>query len=146
MYGLHKGRLGRGMYWFLLGITASIYLWAWIYLSINMIRANHITGNAFILVVLCVPRLHDMGKSGWFVLFLGVPVLLAAMVGPSFSPEGQNAITLLMQSAIAGFVILLGIVRGDPKPNRWGAPPDLGLALRRNLHAEILRLTQEKDG
>ena len=145
MHALHKGRLGRGMYWLLLGITASTYLWVWIYLSINMIGANHITGNAFILVALCVPRLHDMGKSGWFVLFAGVPVLFAAMIGPYFSLEGQNTIALLMLSAIAGFVILLGIVPGDPKPNRWGSPPDLGLAFRRSLHAEILRLTQEKD-
>jgi len=145
MHVLFNGRLSRGMYWFVLGITASMYLWVWIYLSINMIGANHITGNAFILVALCVPRLHDMGKSGWFVLFVGVPILVAAMIGPYFSLDGQNAIALLMVSAIAGFVIMLGIVRSDPKPNRWGEPPDLGLAFRRSLHAEVLRLVRDKD-
>jgi uncharacterized membrane protein YhaH (DUF805 family) len=144
MYALHKGRLGRGMYWFALGITASIYLCVWIYLSINLLAHNAMNG--VILGSLFVARLHDMGKSGWFVLFLGVPLLFAAMIGHFLSPESQNAIAVLMLSAIAGFVILLGTVRSDPKPNRWGEPPDLGLALRRSLHAEVLRLTQEKDG
>ena len=143
MHALYRGRFGRGMYWFLLGVIASMYLWVWMYLSINLLDAPY--GNGLILLTLCVPRLHDMGKSGWFVLFAGVPVLFAAMIGPYFSLEGQNTVALLMLSAIAGFVILLGVVPGDPKPNRWGSPPDLGLAFRRSLHAEILRLTQEKD-
>jgi hypothetical protein len=52
MRAYYSGRLSRGMCWLVLGITASIYLYVWIYLSINMIGANHITGNAFILVTL----------------------------------------------------------------------------------------------
>jgi uncharacterized membrane protein YhaH (DUF805 family) len=143
MHTLFNGRLSRGMYWLLLGITASMYLWVWMYLSINLLAHNAMNG--VILGSLFVARLHDMGKSGWFVLFLGVPLLFAAMIGNVLSPESQNAIALLMLSAIAGFVVLLGIVRGDPKPNRWGAPPDLGLAFRRGVNAEVLRLTQKKD-
>jgi hypothetical protein len=87
-----------------------------------------------------------MRKSGWFLLFAGIPVLFAAMIGPYFSLEGQNAIALLMMSAIAGFLALLGTMRGDLKPNCWGEPPDLGLAFRRSVNAEVLRLVRDKDG
>jgi uncharacterized membrane protein YhaH (DUF805 family) len=89
------------------------------------------------LVFLCVPKLHDIGRSGWFVL-IGVALELAGLViGFSFfSLETAKAVTGVAVLAMAGLLVWLGTVRGDPNANRWGDPPPSGIQFRRRAKAE----------
>lgn len=50
-------------------------------------------------VCLQIRRLHDLNKSGWFVLFLFIPVI------------GTLAL------------IVIGVIKGDQTENRFGAMP-----------------------
>ena len=121
-----NGRMNRPIYWLTLGIVAALYA------IINMMSSKQVAVSEVALVFLCVPRLHDIGKSGWFVL-VGVAIETAALVlGYSFfSLEVAKTIAGIAVLVIAGLLIWLGIQRGDPNSNQWGEPPAPGLHFKR---------------
>lgn len=85
-----------------------------------------------------VRRMHDMGRSGWFILLPLVPLVAAGMTGIALlvhatSSNGPTALgaTLLWLTVLLGIVVLgTGILSiwwltrpSEPGPNRWGPPP-----------------------
>ncbi|RYD97802.1 MAG: DUF805 domain-containing protein [Sphingomonadales bacterium] len=85
-----------------------------------------------VLVLLGVPRLHDLGRSGWW---MAAPIvaeigLVTAMLARGSSLEdmqiGAGALTL----AILVAMIVLGLIPGEDGPNRWGDPPPNGINWR----------------
>lgn len=102
-YAKFDGRLGVGGYWrfFAVNLAALVVL----------LILSRVAGFFFILYViyalaLLIPglaagvrRLHDTGKSGWFILISLIPIV--------------------------GFIILIVFLvqRGDPNPNAYGPPP-----------------------
>ena len=121
-----QGRMNRAWYWLGIGAVAVIYL------VLILIEARQVPISEVALVFLCVPRLHDIGKSGWLVL-IGLAVeLLGLIIGFSFfSLEDAQGVIGLAGLLIAGLLAWLGAIPGDPKPNAWGEPPAPGLQIRR---------------
>ena len=101
-YANFSGRLGLGGYWrfFLINIIIAVVLlvllrihWIFLILYVGYILALLIPGLAA-----GVRRLHDTGKSGWFVLIALIPI-----VGPII------LIVFLAQ-------------KGQPEANQYGPP------------------------
>ncbi|WP_246206422.1 DUF805 domain-containing protein [Propylenella binzhouense] len=94
------GRIGRRDWW-----TGAIILF------LASIIGGWLFGDGFIgwviSVLMLIPtlgvhikRFHDRGKSGWWVLIVFVPVI-----------------------GFIWMIVDLGILEGDPGPNRFGPPP-----------------------
>jgi hypothetical protein len=83
--------------------------------------------NEIILVLLAVPRLHDIGKSGWWAggVFLAEIVLatVAALLLPAQFAMMPLAIFVVI---VFGLLIWLGTIPGQPGANKYGEPPRFG--------------------
>ena len=105
-----QGRINRATYWLAVVVTLVLLtLIAILFPTVGPVSEG-------VLLIACVPRLHDIGRSGWLV----VGPLLIDMAGWRLG----------FQISLINLVIWLGIVRGDPAPNRFGAPPPPGLQLK----------------
>jgi uncharacterized membrane protein YhaH (DUF805 family) len=120
-----RGRMNRASYWLALAILILVYA------ALNYGSSKPVPVSEAVLVMLCVPRLHDLGRSAWFIL---IPFFLelGAIAGFAFFPLAEakilaGAATLL----IGGFVILLGALPGEPQANRFGEVPSRGLPFRK---------------
>jgi len=122
-----RGRINRSWYWLALGLLAVIYL------ALNLAAYKQVPVSEVALIFLCVPRLHDIGKSGWFVLIgIGTELLGIAIGFAFFSLGGILGSAALV---IVGLLVWLGAIPGDPNPNAWGEPPLPGLQWRRQNRA-----------
>src|ERR1700741_4457841 len=61
MYSLTRGRINRATYWLCLTAIAAIFA------AILAFTDRRVPYGELVLIVLCVPRLHDIGRSGWWV-------------------------------------------------------------------------------
>jgi uncharacterized membrane protein YhaH (DUF805 family) len=117
-----KSRMNRAMYGLLLGILLLVHV------TLSVLGSKSVSVSEVILVFLAVPRLHDIGKSGWFVL-VGLAVEVAGIViGSSLPLEQAQSVFALTSLVIAGLMIWLGVIPGSPDPNHWGEPPEPGLS------------------
>ena len=122
MWWLRNARLNRTWYWLGLFVLTAIAV------ALNVF-GKHAGIAEIVLFYLCVPRLHDIGLSGWW--FGGALLLEFAVVAASL-------LLLPLSSFLAVFgifglaaicvLIWLGIKRGDPDANRFGEPPSPGLS------------------
>jgi uncharacterized membrane protein YhaH (DUF805 family) len=77
-------------------------------------------------VSVTIRRLHDRGKSGWWLLFYGAgPGLLAGLAQPWAASEKTLALAGLLVLAalilVAWVWLEIGFLRGQKGPNRFGA-------------------------
>ena len=80
---------------------------------------------------MCVPRLHDLGKSGWWVLIpIGIELIAIVVAIAVFSPEGAYVVFSAVFLAVASFIVVLGLIPGQPHANRFGDPPKSPFAFR----------------
>ena len=129
-----RGRIGRRDFWrgFAVVMLASIVL--------SLIP---MVGQVVVLVLLwpqaCIfaKRLHDSGRSGWLVLLpvavTGAAILLMGMVGGAglfdvgvgFDTAMGPVIRIAMVPALfaLGFLLWVGLSRGEEAANRYGTPP-----------------------
>jgi uncharacterized membrane protein YhaH (DUF805 family) len=127
MNNLLKGRYNRSVFWLGLGMLVVVAVGARL-----IFHSSH--GVSEVMIVLfAVPRLHDIGRSGWLVLW-GIGIELAALIlAVIFLPMVLFPLALgLAGLVIAGLLIWLGCIKGDPGHNRFGQPPAPGLGSRRN--------------
>src|SRR5262245_347068 len=119
-----RGRTNRALYWVGLCTVALLFT------VLNLLSSNPVGVSEAVLIFLCVPRLHDIGKSGWFVL-IGVGIELVAMIiGFSFfSLDDARSVIGWGTLIILGLLVWLGTIPGNPGPNAWGEPPAPGLQL-----------------
>lgn len=84
------------------------------------------------MVLLCVPRLHDVGLSGWYVLFgFGIEIaglVLAFVYLPldEVMVAAGGIVVVLM-----ALMIWLGCIKGQAEANAWGDPPGRGYHFKR---------------
>jgi uncharacterized membrane protein YhaH (DUF805 family) len=141
MFDYLRGRSGRKEYWISVAILVLLGL-ALAYFDVP--GASGAT--TFLWLVVWGRRLHDLGKSAWFVtvpigLIVAVTVVALALGGEGlrkaieYSQNGQGnvgesqaaqffallGLLLVIQFA---FTIWLGLRPGDPGGNRFGSPPD----------------------
>lgn len=85
------------------------------------------------LLALGIPRLHDAGRSGWWLagLFAGQAAMigLAVYFGREWRPGSD--IALLLAGTYWMAVVIVGTIPGQRHANRWGAPPRRGLSVLR---------------
>ena len=70
---------------------------------------------AWVGSALAIKRLHDLGKSGWWLLIFGVPGALAILL--PFAPVQWAAL-----AAKIWYVVELGFFKGDTYANRYDLP------------------------
>jgi uncharacterized membrane protein YhaH (DUF805 family) len=128
MFDVFKGRIGRARYWCLTGLCMLAFTTAYfsVLLTVNYTTARPVNyvaaGVAIVGVVLFLAtcaalfgigvwRLHDRGKSGfWIVFYYAVPFVMALL---AIDPEGQGVMLNCVALAIAVWAIVdLGILKG----------------------------------
>lgn len=133
-----NGRIGQKDYWIGIGILfAANLVLSWLpFIGLLISLAGIYFG-------ICVSskRLHDMGKSGWLaavpygVTALAVVLSAMAFVGGMAGASSGNDMGALAGMGMAtsvwglaflinlGFLIWLGVTKGDPGDNAYGPPP-----------------------
>lgn len=134
-----QDRIGRGRWWLglaLVAVTAVALHFVGAFLD-TLLFGNPATAGvgywvagilggllfAFIpLVAISVKRLHDRGRSGWWLLlFLAIPLAaIASSIAPALIWIILACVTFVI---IAGFLIDLGVLAGDPAANEYGPAP-----------------------
>ena len=97
-YADFKGRSRRSEYWwftlfntiigFVLGLLLPNFAWIW---SLVVLLPS---------LALCVRRLHDVGKSGWFYLWILLPL-------------------------VGGIILLIQFCKDSTEDNQWGPNPKM---------------------
>ena len=116
--GLYDGRMNRT--WFALFAACAIALGLAMSLMTDLARA---TGVFFTIgwIILYARRLHDIGRSAWWILALAAAMAPVLIV---FLTRGQTDVGVGMTALVQlGFTVVLGALPGDPGANRYGPPP-----------------------
>jgi uncharacterized membrane protein YhaH (DUF805 family) len=112
---------------------ASIFAVALVIGLLNYFTHSSVSVGEFLLIWIGVPRLHDIGKSGFFILVvfaIEIASLIATFsLAPQIDRETLGWPLAVANLTIAGLALWLGIIRGDTNPNDFGAPPKRGVSL-----------------
>ena len=88
-------------------------------------------GAEVIIVMVTVPRLHDIGWSGWWMLlFIGgeiLAILLGLQLGGAEGIMIAGGLFVLVTLLV---LIVIALIPGEPVPNRWGNPPPRGISFK----------------
>ncbi|MBL8556032.1 MAG: DUF805 domain-containing protein [Phenylobacterium sp.] len=90
---------------------------------------------AFVLnYALAARRLHDLGRSAWwllvlYVLPLAVPLIIYNLLSPSWRDTLFGWVSVATFVIVLGGLVVLGFVAGNAGPNRYGADPKGRMAL-----------------
>lgn len=120
-----KGRMNRATYWLTIGLIAILYL------AFNLMGGKHVAVSEGVLIVICVPRLHDIGKSGWWAgAFFLLEIAVAVAAFSALSLDAAKAVLGLFVLVLVGFLVWLGSIPGQPEPNHFGEPPAPGIQFK----------------
>jgi len=147
-YATFHGRARRSEYWWFYLFTILVAIPAGVIDAILDMAFNNeigivgtITSLALLLPSLAVTarRLHDTGRTGWWMLLPVAPLLAAFVVGIAtvvsavLSAGGDGAPTsgLIVLLVFFGLLTLAAVIivtvflclRSDPGPNKYGPPP-----------------------
>jgi uncharacterized membrane protein YhaH (DUF805 family) len=130
----YGGRSNRKQYWIMMLVLIALGV---AIQFIPGVKAGSI-GVGVVWLMVWGRRLHDIGRSAWWG---AIPFILAGVCGffgevqvglATSSPSAEGAVSqqelvglaLLLVGLLVqfGFTIWLGVVKGDPNENRFGAP------------------------
>jgi uncharacterized membrane protein YhaH (DUF805 family) len=116
-----KGRTNRATYWLTVGMCILLYA------AFYLITGDHVSISEIVLLLICIPRLHDIGKSGWWSggLILVQFALLGLAIGLLPLEQAKHVMGVFVL-LVAGLMIWLGCVPGQPFANKFGEPPAPG--------------------
>jgi uncharacterized membrane protein YhaH (DUF805 family) len=109
LFGTFDGRIGRQSFWIgtvvLIAVSVVLHLVLAALFGWRDAMGGPINGAVSLILLypslaVDVKRLHDRGKSGWWILLLLVPVL-----------------------GLIWFIVECGCLKGTDGPNRFGADP-----------------------
>jgi uncharacterized membrane protein YhaH (DUF805 family) len=125
MNDIFRGRIGRDHFWRLTGLCGLAYCVAFFSIVFSINQSN-VAGVVLVILAVflffatCVAllgagvrRLHDRGKSGfWIILYYVVPAILAVA---SMDPDGRRDALFYIALAILVWVVIdLGVREGKP--------------------------------
>ena len=124
--GFLKGRTNRATYWLSLGVIG-VLIAVTVLVFHTQVKISEI-----LLIWVCVPRLHDIGRSGWIAggVFLAE---ITAAIGSIFlfhDPDTAAAALGVVTLVIAALLIWLGCIPGNRSANKFGDPPASGIGFR----------------
>jgi len=126
MYGITRGRINRATYWVSLAAVIAVFTAVIAFTEMRMPYGEAV------LILLCVPRLHDIGRSGWWVggvIIAEIAVVAGALIA---LPEDEAMIVLgLFVIVVAILLVVLGAISGQAGANRFGGAPAPGLSFGR---------------
>ena len=121
-----NGRTNRATYWFSVGILIAMYA------AVYFITSKPVHIAEVVLVILGVPRLHDIGKSGWWAGGVFLAEIVVAVLGVAILPSQIMLAPIgLFVLVVAGLLIWLGCIPGQPHENQYGEPPGPGIQFKR---------------
>ena len=86
---------------------------------------------SLIMIFVCVPRLHDIGRTGWFALGLWVAEVQVEIQLFPYRPtrfiEAPTMSTIVLAVAVVAVLVCLGLIPGQPGANKFGPPCRPGL-------------------
>lgn len=128
-----KGRVNRTVFWnvqLLLAVfqtcvraTGLLFDVIPIILMVTLL----LVASAVVAVCNTIKRVHDLGRSGWWLM---VPMILSLLiVGGAAAIWGRGSTAALSTESLVEFVLLIvilaiGLLPGDPLPNRFGPAPE----------------------
>ncbi len=119
-----RGRLNRANYFALLGLVLALT-------ALAVALGHRVMVFEFGLLMLAIPRLHDLGRSGWwaggFVLLTFVAMVAARIILPPLTGQILGGLYVLLLVALA---VVLGAMPGQAEANAYGEPPAPGLSLQ----------------
>lgn len=119
-----SGRINRASYWAYVTAALVLCIVVWIFSP---------AGPYFsvIMIFVCVSRLHDIGRTGWFVVgFWIAETYLEIQLLPYRPPpfiEVPTVGTIVLAAAVVGAFVWLGLIPGQPGRNKFGPPCPPGL-------------------
>lgn len=134
-YAEFKGRSRRKEYWSFVLLTVAIF--AALYFVEGLLDLSvHGQGPLTLLFQLAIllpmlavgaRRLHDTGRSGWWLLAGYGPLLVSTLL-PFLGVADLDLAMILLVVALVGFVVLLifMILEGTRGPNPYGPDPKAG--------------------
>jgi uncharacterized membrane protein YhaH (DUF805 family) len=92
-------------------------------------------GMELMMIFIGIPRLHDIGRSGWLV---GIAIIgeIIVIFGALFAGASVDTLEItagVVFLVIAALGIWLGLISGDAQANTWGEPPQPGIRFGRPL-------------
>lgn len=124
------GRINRPTYFLMLTILVATYA---VILSL-MPKPPAIAEVMAILIA--VPRLHDIGKTGWWAgaaILAEILVVVSAVVFATGAGKGEEIILMaggLFVFVILGLMVVLGCIRGQDGVNKYGEAPPPGVSFK----------------
>jgi uncharacterized membrane protein YhaH (DUF805 family) len=119
-----EGRMNRASYW------ASLVIVLVMLAALSFAFKTQFKLQEVVLAFFCVPRLHDIGKSGWYFMVGFALELAGVIVSASFLHGSDVELGMgLTVIGVAGLLIWLGCISGQAKANEFGDPPLPGVHL-----------------
>lgn len=134
----HYGRINRTTYWALVAMLVAITVIARLLIG-DTARVSEV-----VLLWIAVPRLHDIGRSGWWaggvlgIELAGVIVTLAVL--PSVA--GVQLAAGLFGLLVIVLMIVLGCLPGEKEANDYGDAPAPGFSSSRSRTPRHLSATK----
>ncbi|MBO4492897.1 MAG: DUF805 domain-containing protein, partial [Ruminococcus sp.] len=126
-----RGRSTRSEYWYMV-------LWSFIFESflkfIGIFVGTSVSNSLiyFVTIALCIPnlavsvrRLHDVGKSGWWVgiQYIIIAIMLVILfVSRSFHGAFVIFVLGILTALAIAIMVLIFTIRPSEGPNKWGMP------------------------
>ena len=114
--GFLRGRANRREYWVMVVIVLLLSLTA------SYVVPAVQTGGAVAATFAQIRRLHDVGRSGWWIVgIIALQLLLAAGVIPLALSDDWFDMFIALLTLVP--IVLLGALPGQPFENRFGPAP-----------------------
>lgn len=122
MFDFLRGRTNRATYWMTVAALVVVYT------IIALLAPSPPRVQEVVLAFLCIPRLHDIGRSGWWVAVGVVVEIVCAVLALALLPQPVSALGLAaINLAILVALVILGAIPGERVANRFGEPPAPGV-------------------
>lgn len=117
-----NGRINRATYFMLLAALVGMTV------VIAVAMPDGRLPGELMLAFIVIPRLHDLGRSGWYALGILLIEIVGLVVILSQLPFDQTSVGIgIMAIVMLVVAIGLGLVPGQAGPNRFGAQPKPGI-------------------